>query len=566
MLISTRTDHTAFLANIQAVVVDEIHAIAGDDRGWHLLSILERLTEIAGREIQRVGLSATVGNPENLLQWLSGHCDGDGDILMPSAEKQSANTDITIDYVGSLDNAALILSKLYLGEKRLVYCDNRSGVEQLAAALRKHQIKTYVSHSSLSTEERQRSEYAFNNEKDCIIIATSTLELGIDIGDLDRVIQIDAPAAVSSFLQRLGRSGRRDNTQKNCLFLATSEQSLLKSAGIIDLWCAGYVEPIIPPPAPYHVLVQQMIGLILQEKGIGINTWRNWIDRIPMFKKISKKDSNAILSHMIKKEILSQDQGIIWLGSEGETLYGYKNFMEICSTFISPPLFKVRYGNNVIGYVDEVTFAGHGDEQIILLAGKGWAVKQIYWDKKIADVEPSALAGKSSWLGAGPLWSKEVCGSIKTLLSHDETSKTWSNRAVQKISDLRIDFDWVQENATGMIQENNKTVWWTFAGKLANMNISNIIKHELGTTANPDNLSIRIEGSLTKNNLERLRQIDLDHIAGFLARSFLKNHKTAYKFHQCLPEAILLEMIKERFISLKNIGEILNQNSVWLTN
>lgn len=148
--------------------------------------------------------------------------------------------------------------------------------------------------------------------------------------------------------------------------------------------------------------------------------------------------------------------------------------MEICSTFVSPPLFEVRYGNNVIGYVDEIGFAGHTDEQIILLAGKEWQVKQIHWDKKIAEVQPSKLPGKSTWLGAGLLWSTELCFSIKKLISNDEIPRHWSKRAVQKMGELRAEFDWVKENNTGMLQQNDKATWWTFARKLTNTNIARL--------------------------------------------------------------------------------------------
>ena len=98
---------------------------------------------------------------------------------------------------------------LHRGEKRLVFCDSRSRVEQLALLLREREVETFVSHSSLGAEERRLAEQAFAQRQNCVIVATSSLELGIDVGDLDRVIQIDAPATVSSFLQRMGRTGRR---------------------------------------------------------------------------------------------------------------------------------------------------------------------------------------------------------------------------------------------------------------------------------------------------------------------------------------------------------------------
>ncbi|MBF0099246.1 MAG: DEAD/DEAH box helicase [Magnetococcales bacterium] len=210
ILVSRRVDHRQFFKNIRAVIVDEVHAFAGDDRGWHLLSLLERLSYLSGREIQRIGLSATVGNPDNLLQWLSGSAKTPGMVINPPATG-TITPDIQVDYVGNLDNAAIVISRLHRGEKRLVFCDSRSQVEQLSVALRELGVATYISHSSLSMDERKQAETAFAQGQNCVIVATSTLELGIDVGDLDRVIQIDAPFTVSSFLQRIGRTGRRTN-------------------------------------------------------------------------------------------------------------------------------------------------------------------------------------------------------------------------------------------------------------------------------------------------------------------------------------------------------------------
>src|SRR5699024_11044513 len=125
--------------------------------------------------------------------------------------------------------------------------------------LRARDVQVFVSHSSLSREERRRSEEAFAEARDCVIVATSTLELGIDVGDLDVVAQLDAPGRVASFLQRLGRTGRRAGSRRNTLFLATDDDALLRTAGLLLLWSRGYVEPVIPPPSPRHLVVQQLL-------------------------------------------------------------------------------------------------------------------------------------------------------------------------------------------------------------------------------------------------------------------------------------------------------------------
>src|SRR5262249_4352531 len=150
------------------------------------------------------------------------------------------------------------------GEKRLVFCDSRARVEQLGALLREQGVETFVSHSSLSLDERRQAERAFAQGRDCVIVATSALELGIDVGDLDRVVQVDAPSTVPSFLQRMGRTGRRPGAPRNCLFLATTDEALLRAAGLLRLWAAGHVEPILAPPRPLHILAQQLMALALQ--------------------------------------------------------------------------------------------------------------------------------------------------------------------------------------------------------------------------------------------------------------------------------------------------------------
>jgi len=98
------------------VVVDEIHAFAGDDRGWHLLSLLERITRLAGRKLQRIGLSATAGNPEALIDWLVGSCPGKRRVCVPP-ETGAASAEVKLDFVGSLQNAAVVISRLHRGER-----------------------------------------------------------------------------------------------------------------------------------------------------------------------------------------------------------------------------------------------------------------------------------------------------------------------------------------------------------------------------------------------------------------------------------------------------------------
>jgi ATP-dependent Lhr-like helicase len=151
MLISRRTDRRYFFGNLRAVIIDEAHAFAGDDRGWHLLAVLERIAYLAGRHPQRIGLSATIGNPQEIMSWLSRGAERSRVISPPA--NQVSEAEVQLDYVGSIENAALVISKLHRGEKRLVFCDSRSQAEQLARISHKPIAKSRrIWHNCVSTQ------------------------------------------------------------------------------------------------------------------------------------------------------------------------------------------------------------------------------------------------------------------------------------------------------------------------------------------------------------------------------------------------------------------------------
>lgn len=338
MLVSTNVDHRAFFSGLRAIVVDEVHAFAGDDRGWHLLAVLERLERVVGRPVQRIGLSATVGNPEQLLTWLQGSGSGQrtAQVVAPHLREEKPVLpppgDVQLDYVGSLENAVTVIAALHRGEKRLVFCESRRQVEKLGEGLRAKGVTTFLSHASLSVDERRRAEEAFADARDCVIVSTSTLELGIDVGDLDRVIQIDAPGTVASFLQRLGRTGRRPGSTRNCLFLTVDEDGLLSAAALLLLWSRGWVEPVVAPPEPRHIVAQQVLALCLQEHRVGDRLWQEWWGGLGPF----GPSAEPIVRHLLDEGYLDRDGGMLFIGPEAERRFGYRHFMDLTAVFTAP--------------------------------------------------------------------------------------------------------------------------------------------------------------------------------------------------------------------------------------
>nr|WP_026245734.1 DEAD/DEAH box helicase [Streptomyces sp. SID8379] len=482
MLVSSHVDHRSFFSGLHSIIIDEVHAFAGDDRGWHLLAVLERLQRIAGRPLQRVGLSATVGNPAELLDWLqgSGHGTRVGQVIAPQAQLPAPSTtaippagDIELDYVGSVANAALVISSLHRGEKRLVFCESRRAVEELGEQLRLRGVTTFLSHASLSVDERRRAEAAFAEARDCVIVSTSTLELGIDVGDLDRVIQLDAPRTVAAFLQRIGRTGRRTGTSRNCLFLALDDEGLLASAALLLQWARGWVEPVTPPPEPRHLVAQQLLALCLQEHRVGENLWQQWWGGIGPF----GPSAAPVVRHLVEQGYLDQDSGMLFIGPEAEHRYGHRHFMNLTAVFTAPPEFTVLNGRTEIGRTDPdlLTEEVQGPRRL-LLAGRSWQVTHIDFSRRRCFVTPVDDGGRARWSGFGAerILSYELARAARDILLGEDPPVRLTSRATARLGEAReAHLDTVHPGGSVIARRPGGDIrWWTWAGQRANATLA----------------------------------------------------------------------------------------------
>ncbi|WP_116247799.1 DEAD/DEAH box helicase [Nocardiopsis sp. FIRDI 009] len=518
MLVSVKVDHREFFKNLHAIVVDEVHAFAGDDRGWHLLAVLERLGRVAGRPIQRVGLSATVGNPDDLLSWLQGSMAGrrPGRVVAPGVHlpkpghvpDEPPPGDVELDYVGSLTNAAKVIASLHRGEKRLVFCDSRQYVEELGHALRELGVTTFLSHASLSLDERRRAEHAFGEARDCVIVATSTLELGIDVGDLDRVIQINAPGTVASFLQRIGRTGRRQGSIRNCLFLAVDKAGLLDAAGLLHLWGQHWVEPVVPTPEPRHIVAQQLLALCLQEPEVGARLWPEWWGDLEPFHQ-----GEPIAAHLIREGFIDLDGGLMMIGPEAEKRFGHRHFMELTSVFTAPPQFTALNGRTEIGRVDPALLAADEERtgpRRLLLAGRTWVVTGVDWRRQRCFVEPvEGGGGKAKWDSGGHLGSFfHLTRAVREVLLGTDPRVRLTRRAVNALAKARDEhIDLVHPGGSVIVRsEGGDLRWWTWAGARANLTLAASLGNAADPKQQPNDACLRLNADLEPRTWAEAKQ------------------------------------------------------------
>lgn len=472
MLISTTTDPRAIFAGVQAVVIDEIHAFAGDDRGWHLLGVLQRLEDLVGHPLQRIGLSATVGNADWLLGWLQGNNRAKGIpgvLVNPTVAVSGPEPDVQLDFVGSLANAAKVIAGLHHGEKRLVFCESRRQVEELAERLGGLGVTTFVSHSSVSQEDRRRAEEAFAQERDCVIVATSTLELGIDVGDLDRVVQVGSTRTVASLLQRLGRTGRRPGTVRNMLVLGIKDDDFLRAAGIALLWGGGYVEPLVPPPEPLHIIAQQALGITIQQGTLG---QAELVARLRGLGWVDGALVERIVQGLEELGHLDRDGHLLFIGPTAERRYGRTYFRDLMAVFTAPPQFLVLHGRADIGFLDPLTLLRKVDgPRFITLGGRPWRVTHIDWSRRRCYVEPADHGGVVRWQNSLPMDSPELCDAMRrVLLGADPAGVRQSQRAAAALARLRAErAEEVDATSTRVVQREADARWWNWAGGRRNM-------------------------------------------------------------------------------------------------
>lgn len=468
MLVSRTVDHVRFFSGLQAVVIDELHSFAGSDRGWHLLAVLERVERVIGRKLQRIGLSATIGNPQAVGKWMQGSTDGRRPLHVVEADAAAAapESEVTLDYVGSMENAATVISRMHRGEKRLVFLESRRRAEELAFLLRERDVQTYVSHSSLSVDERRRSEQAFAEAQNTVIVATSTLELGIDIGDLDRMIQIDSPKTVSSFLQRLGRTGRRAGGTRNALFLATNLDGLLDAAALLLLWRRGFVEDVTAPPHPRHLASQQLLALALQEGRFGPSAMGDWWGDLPLM-----ADGPEVLDYLRSANFLIEDSGLLSIGPRAEEEFGKRNFIELLSSFVAAPELRVVAGTKEIGFVSPLSLPAPTDRELkpLILAGRGWHIRDVDWERFTVWVEEVPTKGDVKWPSDAIALSYEMTQARREVLLGQTPDVGLSKRVPQALDRLRDDHaDEVSSRGLVVWRRADSQRVWTWAGLKAN--------------------------------------------------------------------------------------------------
>ena len=407
------------LRRVRTIIIDELHVFVESERGVHLKVLLDRMDRITKRSVQRIGLSATAGNPKEVLAWLSEGRHKAEIVAVPSPPKEKQFVFIVEPEEKDRINA---LVRIVDGKKALVFVNSRSVAEKLMKASAGRIRNLHIHHSSLSLATRKTSEEAFSSQDGACIICTSTLELGIDIGDLDVVVQIGSPNSVSSFLQRMGRSGRRGKSAY-VAWVLQNPCELLCSLAIIECAIRKEVENLTPPKKPYNVLLQQVFLYMYNHSRVSRKQLAASVLSPPVFSDIEPKILDQIVTHLVKTGYLTTDGEMVMLGTEAERVFGRSNWKDLYSVISGGGEYRaVTPDGEVVGKLD-ARFVNSKNSYEISLGGRSWSMVKCDEGHNLVVVVPSGSdSSRIFWTstsegGFSPL----VCRRVQKIRAQEGT-------------------------------------------------------------------------------------------------------------------------------------------------
>lgn len=468
-------------AGLRFIVVDELHAFIGTERGRQLQSLMHRIEMVVKRRVPRIGLSATLGDMGLAAEYLR---PGGGAETIVSHE---SGQELKVLVKGYLESPPVLKGKGIGNPEGDGMCDSSEGAETMAVkAIGEHLFKTlrganhlvfpnsrgqvesyadllrsrcedegvpnefWPHHGSLAKEIREEAEAALKSrERPATAICTTTLELGIDIGSVKSVAQIGAAPSVASLRQRLGRSGRRQGESAILRCYCTEREitpdtpiedrlrhHLVLAAAQIRLLVAGWCEPPRTEGLHLSTLVQQLLSAMAQYGGLtALDAWRLLCSSGP-FANLSQREFAELLHGLAGKEVLAQDaRGLLLHGALGERMIGHYSFY---AAFASEDEYRLVCGSRTLGSVPVSRPLEPGS--YVIFAGRRWRVLSLDADKKVIDVNPDRGGRAPLFDGMGGKVHDRVRQEMRAVLAESQPVPFLDGGATALLGEAREEF------------------------------------------------------------------------------------------------------------------------------
>lgn len=510
LLIRRGGEAPSLFSALNAIVIDELHAFIGSERGMQLQSLLTRIEVLTKRDhIDRIGLSATLGDMElaaealrpgngSAVRIIQGMDAGNGVQLqirgylersgeVEEASEAATTSDITDDArpkdeFGIPDAVVNDLFEFTRGRRNLLFAGSRQKVELYADRLRgvcsdqRLPIEYFPHHGSLSKTEREDVELRLKEDsRPTTAVATTTLELGIDIGDVETVAQIGPGFSVASLRQRLGRSGRRPGKpavlrifaiepfpRKGAHPLDRLNLGLIQSIAMVECLKSGWCEP--PPRAGLHLstLIHQIMALILQTGGIKpASAWTILCSRGP-FKSVDKKLFADLLRSMASPEnrlIEQGPDGSLMIGEFGEPLTASHEFYPV---FATEREYRMVHETKTLGTYPLSSPIARGET--IIFAGRRWKVLDIDDRARVISIKPTKAGMPPYFAGDGGAIHDQIVVTMRNILNSDESFKYLNRKATELLGEARTAFRELRLDVRSILSHGNGVLIFPWLG------------------------------------------------------------------------------------------------------
>ncbi len=480
LMINKHMEIPSLFSDLRFIVIDEIHSLLRADRGGQTFCLIERLCRLAGCDPRRIGLSATIGNPEEAGRFLAAG-SGKGTIIpkfeggrevwrlsmehffntAPQADEgkpeyiESAAGEAPTDTAPKAADPGMgYIFEHTRGKKCLIFTNSREECESVCQHLRQyceanHEPDRFlIHHGNLSASYRESAEEEMKDDDSLMsVCATATLELGIDVGRLERAFQVDAPFTVSGFLQRMGRTGRRgapsemwfvmreDHPEPRALLPELIPWYLIQGTALVQLYIEErYVEPPRTEKLPFSLLYHQTMSTLASCGEMTPAELASRVLPLSVFRRITQDDYRVLLRHLIKTDHINQtENGGLILGITGERIVNNYKFYAVFQENIE---YSVHSGSEELGTI--VKPPPVGDK--IAIAGRVWVVDEV--DHQRRDVYCTLVKGNI------PAYFGDVAGDINTrilermygVLAEDKSYPYLMRHAVCRLAEARETF------------------------------------------------------------------------------------------------------------------------------
>jgi len=392
------------LSELEWVIIDEVHELLGNERGAQLSLSLERLQLNSIKEITRIGLSATIGNTEESGKFIVGtkrKCK----IIRDSSIRKY---DVDVKYIdGSISDVADFIleyvTKKDLNSPILLFTNTRGESEFLASILKeKSLINVELHHGSLSREVREETEQSLREGKSGIVVCTSSLELGLDIGSVELVIHYGSPRQVTKLIQRIGRSRHSRSSSAKGLIVTNSADDEYETKAILERIKEDSIEVQKIQDGSLDVLAHHLVGLTIQLGIVPVENAFQLIKKAYPFRNLTLEDFCDVLELLDSNFLLYFDKEKMNFGKKGRT---YQYYFENLSTIPDILKFKVfdSIGKKIIGTLDQRFVGDFGDAgNIFVLRGMQWRIINVDEKSLKVNVEPFRSGGQTV-----PYWEGE---------------------------------------------------------------------------------------------------------------------------------------------------------------